>query len=88
MKVKQNFILRDVAGMHVAMPLDAAFVNLNGMITLNNSGALLWRLLERGATRDSLVDALLVEYEVTREDAFKDVDSFIAKLDSAHCIEY
>ena len=45
MKLKKGFILRDVAGEWVVVNVDGD-IDLNGMITLNDTGKTLWRCLE------------------------------------------
>ena len=87
MKLKENFALRNVADSWVVLPLAEATVNFNGMLTLNDSGALLWRTLEQGGDRDTLVGVLLAEYDVTPEVAEADVDAFLAKLQGVGCLE-
>jgi len=49
-------------------------------LTLNGSGAVLWRLLATDATRQELVDALLGTYEVDHLTAAADTDAFLATL--------
>ena len=87
MKLKKNFVLRQVAGTWVVLSLGAETVNFSGMLQLNESGAMLWRVLEEGGSQDVLVEALLGEYDVTREQAEADVQEFLAKLDQAGCIQ-
>lgn len=87
MKLKKNFVLRQVAGTWVVLPLGAETVNFSGMLQLNESGAMLWRVLEEGGSQDALVEALLGEYDVTREQAEADVQEFLAKLNQAGCIQ-
>ncbi len=87
MKINNNFALRNIAGSWVAIPLGRAVVDFTGMLTLNESGILLWRKLEGGSTRDEMIEALLGEYEVSRDQAAADVDGFIAKLSEIGCIE-
>ena len=87
MKLKNDFVLREVAGSWVVLPTGEATVDFNGMLSLNDSGALLWKALESGADRQGLIDALLAEYEVTPDVASADVDAFLAKLSSAGCLE-
>ena len=60
MKVKDGFGLRAIAGSNIVVPVGAATAQFNGMITLNDSGAFLWRELEKGADVDSLTEALLI----------------------------
>lgn len=87
MRIKDNFVLRQVADTWCVLPLGEATLNLNGMLTLNDSGAMLWQALEKGGSKDSLVDVLLSEYDVTREQALADVEEFIEKLCKVDCIE-
>ena len=86
MKINSNFVLRSIAGTWVALPIGEAVVDFRGMLTLNESGVILWRKLEGGATREELVDTLLAEYDVSRDVAEADVDAFIKRLTDAGCI--
>ncbi len=64
--------------------IDSDIVILDGRdatyLTLNGSGALLWRRLAGSATRDELVGALLECYEVDHPTAAADTDAFLAAL--------
>jgi hypothetical protein len=86
MMLKKDFALRQIADLWVVLPLGDRDVDFSAMLTLNESGALLWKALEKGADRDGLVDALLAEYEVSETEAAADVDAFLAKLAQAGCI--
>ena len=86
MKINSDFVLRSIAGSWVALPIGAASIDFCGMLTLNESGVILWRKLEGGATREELVDTLLSEYDVSRDMAESDVDAFIMRLTDAGCI--
>lgn len=79
MKLKEGFVLRDVAGQPVVLPSGDG-LDLNMMITLNETGKFLWQKLESGADADALVEALLAEYDVTEDVAHASVDRFVAKL--------
>lgn len=87
MKIKENYALRQIAGTWAVLPLGAATLNFNGILTLNESGVMLWKLLEQGSDRASLVEALLAEYEVSAEEAAEDADEFVNKLATAGCLE-
>ena len=79
MKLKDGFILREVAGENVVIP-SGGDLALNMMMTLNETGAFLWRLLEEETSEQALVQALLAEYDVDEESAVKHVSAFVAKL--------
>ena len=87
MKINKNFILRQVIDMWVVLPLADKTVDFNGLITLNESGVLLWKTLENGADMDALVAALMSEYDVTAQQARLDVEAFLEKLRSVACLD-
>lgn len=80
MKQNPDFLLRDVAGTLVIVPVGEAVSAFPGMITVNTTGAYLWELLSREQTEQSLVQALTDRYEVSREVALEDVQAFLKKL--------
>lgn len=87
MRINENFVLRQVVDTWVVLPLADETVDFNGMITLNESGVLLWNTLEKGADIDALVDALLSEYDVPAQQARADAEEFVEKLRSVGCID-
>lgn len=80
MKRSPDFLLQNVAGTTVIVPIGNAVTAFPGMITVNGTGAYLWELLETEQTPDTLVGALLEHYEVEREQAAADVKAFLAQL--------
>lgn len=79
MKLKDGFILREVAGENVVVPSGDA-LDLNMMITLNGTGTFLWKQLEQETDEKGLVAALLSEYDVDEGAAAAHVAAFVAKL--------
>lgn len=80
MKIKDGFILRQVASQNVVLPASKE-LNLNMMITLNDTGAFLWEHLQMETNEDALVAALLKEYDVDEDTARDCVRQFVKKLD-------
>ena len=80
MKIKDGFLLREVGDRTVVVPVGAQTVDFRCIMTLNESGAFLWRLLQEGADAAALTAALLAEYEVTADKAAADVERFLATL--------
>lgn len=87
MKRREDFILRQVAGTWVVLPVGKAAERFNGMLTLNDSGVMLWNVLETNPDPRALVEALMGEYEVTEEQARADVEAFLEVLTRAGCLE-
>ena len=80
--------MKTVAGKIIVVPVGNATLDFNAVVTLNDSGAFLFSLLkEKHQTENDLVEALLSEYEVTREIAEKDVARFVAKISDAGMME-
>ena len=79
MKIKNEFILREVAGETVVIPTGDT-LDLNMMITLNETGAFLWKQLEQDTDETAMVASLLGEYDVDEETARTSVAAFVAKL--------
>lgn len=79
MKLKQGFLLREIAGDTVVIPTGDA-VDLNMMITLNETGRFLWQKLETETDEAGLVEALLAEYDVDELTAQTHVAAFVRKL--------
>ena len=80
MKRSPDFLLRDVAGNLVIVPVGAAVSAFPGMISLNATAAYLWELLENEQTVESLTQALLDRYEVDEPKARADVEAFVKRL--------
>lgn len=87
MKIKKDFILRQVAQTWMVLPLAEQNEQLNGILNLTESGAMLWRLLEQGCDLSALVAALTEEYEVSETKAREDAEKFTDKLMQFGCLE-
>ena len=79
MKLKDGFLIREVAGQTVVLPTGDD-LDLNMMITLNGTAKFLWEKLQDGTDEAALVAALLAEYEVDEQTAAESVAEFIHKL--------
>lgn len=87
MKIKEGFVLRSIAGSNIVVPVGQTSAEFNGMITLNDSGAFLWKELEKGSDVDGLTAALLRDYDVDEQTARSCSAAFIDKLLEAGCLE-
>lgn len=84
MKLRPGFILRQLGGENVVVPVGPAGETFNGMIRLNDTGALLWQELAVGAEAEALVRKLLDSCEgVDEATARADVDAFLFSIKDA-----
>lgn len=79
MKLKEGFVLREVAGSVVVLPTGGD-LKLDMMITLNGTARFLWEKLEIGAEEEDLVRDMLAEYDVEEAVAREHIAAFCAKL--------
>lgn len=77
MIIDKQYILRQIAGDYVIIPTGKTTLEFNGMITVNEQGAFLWKKLGTEITEEELVDAVLEEYEIDRQTARADVTEFL-----------
>ena len=87
MKIKENLALRQIAGTWVVLPLSSKVLDFDGMLTLNESGLMLWKLLEKGSSCEEMAAALVKEYDVSNDQAIADVNEFVETLKNAGCVE-
>ncbi len=64
MKIKDDFILRKVADSYVVVPVGSMTLNFNGIINLNETGAFLFGVLQKGAKEKELLEKMMDEYYV------------------------
>lgn len=80
MKIKPGYMLRKVVEIYVIIGIGDENYAPNQIMSLNETGVFLWRILEEGAERDQLVARLLAEYDVDEQTATADVDAFLTSL--------
>lgn len=87
MKIKDDFILREISNAYVVVPVGQAAVDFNGMINLNETGAFLWSLLRKETTEKKLLKEVISEYNISEEIAAMHIENFIHKLKRAGLLE-
>ena len=83
MKIKEGYILREVAGNYVVLPIGQATLDFNGMISLNGTGAFLFDLMKTETNEEEMLEKLLETYQIDEETAKKDVAEFVEKIKGA-----
>ena len=84
MKIRKDFVLRQMSDYFLVVAIGPASRTFNGVIQLNESGALLWRELEKGASETELEDALLRQYPDARRDQVREaVKEFLETVSMA-----
>lgn len=87
MKVSNQFILRTIADEYLLIPTGEAAMNVKGLISLSESGYLLYEKLKDECSKEDLVQALKDEYEVDESTAVQDVEMFLQQMRQLKMLE-
>ena len=89
MKIKNGFVLRQVCGENVIVGEGLDAINFGKMLALNETAAWLWQQAQAMGefTIEALADKLCNEYEVTPDEARRDVAAIIDEWNSVGVIE-
>lgn len=87
MKRSKDFILNQLAGNYVLVPVGRSALDFNGILTLNSTAKFLWEKAEGEFSRETLIEALIKEYGIDTCLANKATDEFIAQMKDAGCVE-
>ena len=87
MKLNENYILKTVAGTPVVVPVGDAVNNIRGMISLNGPAEIIWKALEKGESRETIISLIMAEYDAEEAVVSADVDAFLQKLKDYKILE-
>lgn len=88
MKIKDGFVFQEIADDYIVVPVGETTNDVHGIIKLNETGAFLWKCMtENDLSFEELAELLVKKYSLGKEDAQKDVNNFIVKLNSFGCLE-
>ena len=76
--VKQGYVAREIAGEFIAVPIDSS-VGSN-IVVLNEVSKFLWDELKTEKTFDELLNAMLGNYDVPKEEAEAELKDFLMQL--------
>lgn len=80
MRIEKEFVLREIAGDYIIIPTGKTVLDFNGLLTVNEVGVSLWKMLQEEVTFDQLVAGVLEEYDVEEAIAREDIQEFLDKL--------
>lgn len=80
MRFTSEFIMREVAGETILVPVGTTALKFNGIITLEPVGVLIWKGIESGKDRQAILRQILDEFDVDAQTAESDLDAFLQQL--------
>lgn len=86
MEIKKDFNLRKIAGEYILMPKDTSDKGYNGLISLNETEALVWKHLKQCQDEEDILSLITKTYRVKKSDAKKDLKDFLKQLEAADII--
>lgn len=87
MKLRGEFVVRQILDDIVAIPVGKNALVFNGMIMLNEVSRLIWECLEQETSLDQILTAVTDHFEVSAEEAKEDIVAFLDKLRSVQLLE-
>lgn len=87
MRIKDGFVMRDVAGSKVVLPIGERQEEINGIITFNDTGAEIFNMLNGTYTVEEIIEKLAKDYETSYDVVKADVMNLIEKMRSQGLIE-
>ena len=80
MRIDKEFVLREIADEYIIIPIGKTVLEFNGLVTVNEVGVSIWKMLQEKETFDDIVQGILNEYDVEEEVAREDVQEFLDTL--------
>jgi len=87
MKACEGFILRNLVGEYVLMPVDENIGKFRGTVLMNEVSAFVWEKMQTSVTRDELLTGILENYEIDEKTAGSDLDRLLSELERLGIIE-
>ena len=78
MKLRKDLVLRKVGEDYIIVDPSQDVVDMSKVYTFNPTAAWLWEeLIDKEFSRDNIVELLLINYEIYKDQAEKDVNAFL-----------
>ena len=87
MKIREGFVLRNVADEHMVMPTGENVGKFGGAVVLSDVAAFAFEQLRRPVSREDLLSLILAEYDVDAETATADLDALLAQFREMNLLE-
>jgi hypothetical protein len=80
MKRSEDFVVQNVGGQDLLVPIGAKVMDMNALITLNATARRIWELLAENRSVEYLVAEIVEQFDVDLESARADVQVFLDDL--------
>ena len=84
MKIKEGFVLREIAGDTVVIATGEISKTFHGMIKLNSTGKEIWELLSaHDMSEEVVIKSMAEKHDTKPEDISDGIKEFISKISAA-----
>lgn len=80
--LKSKYVTKEIGDELVLVPLSGNVSQMNELFTMNETGRFIWKNLTKNVTVGALVEKMTESFDVSEEEAEKDVLLFLEKLDT------
>lgn len=87
MKIKKEYILREIAGQSIIVPIGKASLDSRGIMTLKGCGVFLFKEFQKGIEKNELLEKVLNEFNVDKATAESDIEEFVVNLKKLNLLE-
>ena len=87
MKIKEGFVLREVANQAIVIAVGKASENFKGMIKMNQTSKDIWNYIQKGLDVEDIVLEMKKKYDVNETVIRKDVLYIISVLRENNILE-
>ena len=78
-KSKDGLLVRMFGEKYIIVAIDDMADEMHSLITLNETGLFLWKMIENGTSMEAMIAAMLDSYDVDEKTAENDIKAFIEK---------
>ena len=87
MRIKDGFIMREIDGVGIVIPVGNTNVSFNGICKLNKTCTDIWHGIENGLSVCEIANQLTDKYKIDSDNAKNDVEQAIDRLKNEGFIE-
>ncbi len=80
MKIKSDYVLRNIAGDYVLVPTGESVAKHNGLFGMTDVGARIIEIMPECANEEDIVRRILEEYDADEETVKRDVAEFVSSV--------
>jgi len=87
MKIKEGFLLREIANTHVVVPVAERVIDFKGIMILNGVSPAIVEFMREHRTQEEILAYVLNEFDIDRETAESDLFKLISQMEACGVLE-